>query len=102
MDPQEYLRRSSPLALRWALVQRFQQHHINDLAHVIKLVQENGKDIPKSHVQKSGKIDNGSFGSIFKATYKGRLFVMKCIGQVGKFLWFTISRAVFLFLTSAQ
>jgi hypothetical protein len=82
MDPQEYLRRTRPLALRWALMQRFQQHHINDLAHVIKMVQEHGKDIPKSQVQKYGKIDNGSFGSIFKASYNRRVFVMKCIGQV--------------------
>ena len=84
MDPHDFLRRNYPLALRWAQLNRFQQHHLNDLAHVLKIVQENGKDIPKSQVQTASKIDNGSFGSIFKATYKGRLYVMKSIGQVRK------------------
>lgn len=82
MDPQEFLKRSYPLALRCAQLNGFQQHHINDLAHVLKTVEENGKDIPRSQIQKASKIDNGSFGSIFKATYKGRLYVMKCIGKV--------------------
>ena len=82
MDPQDFLKRTYPLALRWAQLNRFQPHHLNDLAHVLKAVRESDKDIPKSLVLKASKIDNGSFGSIFKATYKGKLFVMKCIGQV--------------------
>ena len=45
MDPHDFLRRNYPLALRWAQLNRFQQHHLNDLAHVLKIVQENGNDI---------------------------------------------------------
>jgi hypothetical protein len=82
MDPQAYLKHFSPLALKWALKNSFEPRHLIDLAHVMKLIQESGKEIPLSQVQKLGKIDNGSFGSIFKATYKEKLFVMKCIGQV--------------------
>jgi hypothetical protein len=85
MDSQEYLRRTYPQALRFATLNRFQPHQLNDLAHVLKVVQDKGKEIHKSLVHKADKIDNGSFGSIFKATYQGKLFVMKCIGQVRLF-----------------
>ena len=82
MDPQTYLKHVSPLALKWALKNSFEPRQLIDLAHVMRLIQDSGKEIPLSNVQKQGKIDNGSFGSIFKATYKGKLYVMKCIGQV--------------------
>ena len=82
MDPQAYLKHFSPPALRWALKNHFEPRHLIDLAHVIQLAQESKKEIPLTEVQKASKIDNGSFGSIFKATYRGKLYVMKCIGQV--------------------
>jgi hypothetical protein len=84
MDHKGYLRKFCPLALRWAEQNDFEQYQLIDLATIIKLVNENGKDIPTSQVQKQGKIDKGSFGSIFKATYKDQVYVLKCIGQV----WF--------------
>ncbi len=81
MEPKHYLSRYYPLALHHALKSQFQPLHINDLAHILKLTHDYGKEIPREEVQKLGKIDRGSFGSIFKATYKGQLYVMKCIGQ---------------------
>jgi hypothetical protein len=82
MDHKGYLRRCNPLALRWAEKNDFEQYQLIDLATIIKLVSENGKEIPTSQVQKQDKIDKGSFGSIFKATYQDQVYVMKCIGQV--------------------
>jgi hypothetical protein len=81
MDHKGYLRRCCPLALRWAETNNFEQYQLIDLATILKLVNENGKEIPTSQVKKQDKIDKGSFGSIFKATYKEQEYVLKCIGQ---------------------
>ncbi len=82
MDHKEYLRRCNPLALQWAEKNKFEQYQLIDLATIVKLLNENGKEIPTSQVQKQEKIDKGSFGSIFKAKYQDQIYVMKCIGQV--------------------
>jgi hypothetical protein len=82
MDHKSYLRRSCPLALRWAEKNGYESYQLIDLATIIQLVVENRKEIPKSQVKKQDKIGNGSFGSIFKAIYQDRLCVMKCFDQV--------------------
>jgi hypothetical protein len=84
MDFKGYLRRVSPLALQWAEQNGFEDYQLIDLATIIKLAQENGKEIPLSQVKKLEKIGAGSFryGSTVKAIYEHEVFVLKCTEQV--------------------
>ena len=82
MDPQDYLKKTCPQALDWALRNQFEAVNMTHLIHIIKLVEEFGKNIPLNDVVKHDKLDKGSFGAIYKAEYKGKFCAMKCIGQV--------------------
>jgi hypothetical protein len=82
IDCKEYLSRCNPLSLRWAEQSCTEQDQLIDLVTIIKLVKKNGKEIPRSHVQKQAKIGKGTFGSIFKATYNNQVYALKCNGKV--------------------
>lgn len=78
----QYLAHNFPEALSYAQRTRFSNKQIADLSAILNLIRESNLEILPSEIQTSGKVDNGSFGSIFKATFRGKVVVLKRIEQV--------------------
>jgi hypothetical protein len=79
-----YLAQNFPSALAYAQRNRFSSKQITDLTAILNLVREKKLEITTSDVRIHDKVDDGSFGSIFKAVYRGKIVVLKRIEQVIK------------------
>ena len=78
----QYLAQNFPDALSYAQRSGFTTSQISDLTAVLNIILENGLQISSSEVCIQNQIDSGSFGSIFKAIYRGQAVVLKRIDQV--------------------
>ena len=78
-----YLAVNFPSALSYAQRNRFSTKQVADLTAVLNIIREYEVEIAPTEVRTQAKVDNGSFGSIFKASFRDKVVVLKRIDQVG-------------------